>query len=548
MAQDNRVYVTGHQKPDTDCIVSAIGYAFFKRAQGMDAVPCRLGRVNVECKYLLKRFHFKKPHLLETARVNMNEIDLDEPISISEDTSILEAVRKMEENGRESFGITDEKGCLIGWISKSDIARLALGDTQDSRGILRDTPTEYFAASVNGKVIYDDPERNIDGAIGILTRNNEEKLIDCDARGRIVISGNEKHAMVELIRQGAGMLVLLKNAEVDEEVLKMAREYHCPIVISGCGAMNTSRYLYLAPPVKYIMRRKVVCFYTNEIADDVSKKLSASRFRSYPVVDLENHLVGYVTRYHMMNYHNKRMILIDHNQFQESVSGIVDAPVLEVIDHHRVADFSTPRPVDFRNEIVGATSTIIATIFRENMVPFTRELAGLLLGGILSETVNLQTPTTTQRDIETANILAAIADLRLEDFARELFSLDTEVREKMVNEMISHDMIFRNIAGLRTVFGRVNVSDIQSYRQDTLDIRIKIKEYCENTNMDICVLAFVSALENGCILYTAGDKAKWVHEAFPDKEGEENSFQEGIVSRTSQIIPRVTEVIEKYML
>ena len=108
MAQDNRVYVTGHQKPDTDCIVSAIGYAFFKRAQGMDAVPCRLGRVNVECKYLLKRFHFKKPHLLETARVNMNEIDLDEPISISEDTSIREAVRKMEENGRESFGITDE--------------------------------------------------------------------------------------------------------------------------------------------------------------------------------------------------------------------------------------------------------------------------------------------------------------------------------------------------------------------------------------------------------------------------------------------------------
>ena len=548
MAQDNRVYVTGHQKPDTDCIVSAIGYAFFKRAQGMDAVPCRLGRVNVECKYLLKRFHFKKPHLLETARVNMNEIDLDEPISISEDTSILEAVRKMEENGRESFGITDEKGTLIGWISKSDIARLALGDTHDSRGILRDTPTEYFAASVNGKVIYDDPERNLDGAIGILTRNNEEKLIDCDARGRIVISGNEKHAMVELIRQGACMLVLLKSAEVDEEVLALAKEHHCPIVRSGCGAMNTSRYLYLAPPVSFIMRDKVVSFRTNEIADDVGKKLSASRFRSYPVVDEENHLVGYITRYHMMNYHNKRMILVDHNQFQQSVSGIVDAPVLEVIDHHRVADFSTHKPVDFRNEIVGATSTIIATIFRENMVPFTRELAGLLLGGILSETVNLQTPSTSARDIETANILAAIADLKLDEFARELFSLDTEVRDKMVNEMISHDMIFRDIAGIRAVFGRVNVSDIESYRQDTLDIRSRIHDYCDAREMDLCVLAFVSALENGCILYCGGKKADWVLEAFPDREGEENSFHEGIVSRTSQIIPRVTEVIEKYML
>ena len=110
MAQDNKVYVTGHQKPDTDCIVAAIGYAFYKRSQGMDAVPCRLGRVNLECKYLLKRFHFKKPHLLETARVNMGEIDLDEPVSISPETSILETVRLMDETERQSFGVTDENG------------------------------------------------------------------------------------------------------------------------------------------------------------------------------------------------------------------------------------------------------------------------------------------------------------------------------------------------------------------------------------------------------------------------------------------------------
>jgi manganese-dependent inorganic pyrophosphatase len=188
----------------------------------------------------------------------MGEIDLDEPISISPETSILETVRLMDETERQSFGVTDENGVLIGWISKSDIAKLALGDTHDSQTIIRHTPTEYFAKSVHGKVIYDDPDRKLNGMIGILTRNYEEKLIDCDARGRIIISGNEKHAMLELIRQGAGMLVLLKSAEVDEEVLALAREHHCPIVRSGCGAMNTSRYLYLAPPVKTIMREKLV--------------------------------------------------------------------------------------------------------------------------------------------------------------------------------------------------------------------------------------------------------------------------------------------------
>ena len=546
MAQDNRVYIIGHQKPDTDCIAAAIGYSFYQRAKGVDAVPCRLGRVNLESRFLLERFHFDWPLLLETAKVRMDEIDMDMPESIPPETTLLETVRKMDRAGRESFGITDENGVLIGWISKTDIARLALGDTDASREFLQDTPTEYFASSVCGEVLYDDPERKLSGVIGILTRNNEEKLIDCEVEGRIVISGNEKYAMLELIRQGAGMLVLLKEAVVDEEVLALARQHHCPIIRSGCGAMNTSRYLYLAPPVRSIMREKAVRFYTGELADDVRRKMAALRFRSFPVVDEKEHLVGYVSRYHIQNYHNKRLILIDHNEFQRSVSGVGDAPVLEVIDHHRVADFSTPRPVDFRNEIVGSTCTIVATIFRENMIPFTSDLAGLLLGGILSATVNLQAPTTTPRDIETANILAAIADLRLEAFAKEMFSTDTEVRNKMVDEMISHDMIFQNIGGTRMVFGRVNVSDIESYRSDTLDIQVKLESYCESRNLDLCVLAFVSRLENGCILYFAGPKVEWALEAFPNKEGEDHSFQEGIHSRTSQIIPKIQEVIEKY--
>lgn len=547
MAQDNKIYVTGHQKPDTDCIAAAIGYAFYKRALGLDAVPCRLGRVNLESKYLLKKFHFSKPQLLKTAKVRMDEIDLDEPLSITSDTSILETMEKMEESGRESFAVTDPDGVLTGWISKTDIAKLALGDSDTTRKMLRRTSAEYFAKAVKGKVIYDDPKKNISGIIGILTRNEGHTLIECNPKGKIVITGNEKTAMLELIRQGAGILILLYTKEVDPEVLSLAAEKHCSIILSGYNAINASRYLYLASPVSLIMREKVAAFSSNELADDVNKKMAATRFRSYPVVDKENRLIGYVSRYQIMNYHNKKLILVDHNEFSHSVDGIGSAPVLEVIDHHRVADFSTPRPVDFRNEIVGATSTIIATIFRENMIPFSKELAGLLLGGILSATVNLQAPTTSPKDIETANILAAMADLRLDDFSKEMFSMDTEVRDKMIAEMISHDMIFRNINGMRVVFGRVNVSDIEAYREDPLDIHVRLEDYCKSRELDLCILAFVSALENGCILFCAGDKEKWALEAYPNKPGEVNSFQEGVVSRSSQIIPRIEYVIKKYM-
>ena len=545
MAQDNKVYVIGHKNPHADSVAAAIAYAAYKREQGIDAVPCVLGKTNKESKYLLDRFGFEKPMLLETAQVRLDEVDLASPIAITPETTIFESVHLMDKEKREGFAVVDEEKKILGWVSKSDLANIALNDTKLLHGMLRDTPTEYIAKTISGSVIYDDAERHLNGKVSILTMTNKDNLEDYDVTDRIVITGSNKKAQKILIEKGAGMLIIIWEMKVDDSVIKLAEEHHCTIILSGYGAMNTSRYLFFAPPVRMMMTKKPMKFYVHELAEDAGRKMGRAQFRAFPVVDEEEHLIGYLMRHHILNYNDKQLILVDHNEFSQSVKGIEKARVLEVIDHHRVTDFSTSRPVSFRNEIVGSTCTIIATIFRENQVPIEENLAGLMLGGLLSDTMNLQTPTTTEKDVQTANILAALAGLDLDRFTEELFSV-TEDEGGSLEELMNRDIVFEDVMGVRLMLTKVNVPQVEPYRDRAEDMQHTLDVLTKNKNADIGILSITSALENRSILFGAGDKANWLFEAYPDPEGEPHSIHEGLISRKMQILPSISSVISKY--
>lgn len=545
MAQDNKVYVIGHKNPHADSVAAAIAYAAYKREQGIDAVPCVLGKINKESKYLLDRFGFEKPMLLETAQVRLDEVDLASPIAITPETTIFESVHLMDKEKREGFAVVDEEKKILGWVSKSDLANIALNDTKLLHGMLRDTPTEYIAKTISGSVVYDDAERHLNGKVSILTMTNKDNLEDYDVTDRIVITGSNKKAQKILIEKGAGMLIIIWEMKVDDSVIKLAEEHHCTIILSGYGAMNTSRYLFFAPPVRMMMTKKPMKFYVHELAEDAGRKMGRAQFRAFPVVDEEEHLIGYLMRHHILNYNDKQLILVDHNEFSQSVKGIEKARVLEVIDHHRVTDFSTSRPVSFRNEIVGSTCTIIATIFRENQVPIEENLAGLMLGGLLSDTMNLQTPTTTEKDVQTANILAALAGLDLDRFTEELFSV-TEDEGGSLEELMNRDIVFEDVMGVRLMLTKVNVPQVEPYRDRAEDMQHTLDVLTKNKNADIGILSITSALENRSILFGAGDKANWLFEAYPDPEGEPHSIHEGLISRKMQILPSISSVISKY--
>lgn len=539
---DDVIHITGHQHPDTDSIASSIAYAFFKKAMGIKAVPCRLGDLNNETKYLLERFGFEEPMLLKDARKKLTEIEMDSPISIHPDTTVLNTIRKMEETQRNGFAVVDDEEKVIGYISKSDLANIALGDTAAEIELLKQTPIADIAESINGQIVYDDPEHHISGQVSIVALT-KEGIANYHIDDRIVIIGDEPEAQKNLIRNGAGLLIVVWAKEIQPEVIETAKEYHCPIILSGYGSMNTSRYLFFAPPIHLIMRTNMVLFKGSMYAEDAGQQMMKTRYRSYPVVDDDGKLLGYVSRYHILNYKNKKVILVDHNEFSQSVNHVEKAQILEVLDHHRINDFKTSQPVSFRNEIVGSTATIVATIFRENQIPLPKNLAGLLLGALLSDTLAFQSPTTTQKDKDVANILAAMAELDIDQFSEELFTATASSENRSMREMIVQDIKFYDIAGHDTMISQVIVASLEDVRHREKEITQEMDALVKKKGLDLLVVCFSSILEDGSIFYGAGEKASAVKDAFPDQDGEKPTLQIGILSRKGQILPKITDAI-----
>ena len=538
------VYITGHRHPDTDSVVSAIAYAFFKRALGIRAVPCRLGPLGNETKYLLERFGFEEPAFLADARKTLKEIETDSPIAITADMTVYETIQKMHEEERSSFAVTDEQQKVIGYVSKSDLANIGLSDTATGIELLRHTSAEDIAKTISGTLVYDDPEMHLNGKVSIVAYS-ENGTDQYEVKDRIVIIGNDPAAQKSLIEKNAGMIIIVWAASVSDEVMEAAKAHHCPLILSGHGTMNTSRYIFFSPRVELIMRRKPTIFNENEFAEEAGAKMARTRFRCYPVIDDEGRLKGYVGCSHILSYKNKKIILVDHNEFSQSVKAVEKAQILEVVDHHRINDFATSQPVSFRNEIVGSTATIIATMFRENQIPIPAGLAGLLLGAVLSDTLLFQSPTTTKKDIDTANLLAAIADLDIPEFGREMFAVSAANMKQSLQETIVQDIKYYDISGCHTMISQCMVSSVRALIGREKEIQDCLESLVEKKGLDLVAAVFTSVAEEGSVFFAAGEKKAAVEEAFPDTSEVGHDLQKGILSRKSQILPKLTAVLER---
>ena len=535
------MYITGHRHPDTDSIASAIAYALLQRRKGINAVPCRLGPINTETRWLLERFGFEEPILFEDARATIKEIDMDPPLTITPETTIYETLQLMKQNNKQSYGVVNQKGQLLGMVTRSDLSRVGLGDTAAAIQLLKDTPLDYIAKTIRGFFAYRDEEYHFNGKVSIIAMT-ETGLNDYDIRDRLVMLGNDTEAQKAAIRKGAGILVVVWTKEIAPEVIELAKAHHCPIIISGHGTMNTSRYLYFAPPVRLIMLKSLVSFNMDEFVEDVGKKMLKSRYRSYPVIDNNNYLRGYLSRYHILDYRNKQVILVDHNEYAQSVKGVEKADLLEIIDHHRICDIATSRPISFRNEIIGSTASIITSIYMENQMDIPKNVAGLLLGAILSDTLKFRSPTTTPKDIGLAKTLAHIADLDIDAFASEMFRVSSNISQKSVQELITQDVKTFQIDSHKVMIAQIIISAVDEVHSIEDELQQEMNSFAIDKELDLFVAAFTSILENGSIFYASGPLSEIVTEAFPNHHGA-HSFQEDILSRKNQIVPLLSRAI-----
>ena len=329
-----------------------------------------------------------------------------------------------------------------------------------------------------------------------------------------------------------------------EKIISLAKEHGVTVIVTQHDSFTASRLIVQSIPVGYVMvKENIVSFRTDDLVDDIKKVMSETRFRSYPVLDENGRVVGTVSRYHLISNHKKKVIQVDHNERGQSVHGLEDAEVLEIIDHHRVADIQTSNPIYFRNEPLGSTSTIVSKRFFENGLTPSREVAGLLCGAIISDTLLFKSPTCTPEDIEMCNKLAQIAGIKPETFAKEMFKAGTSLKGKSVEEIFNQDFKPFTIEGVKIGVAQVNTMDIEGFMPLKEDMLSYMKEKAENMGLSVIMLLLTDIINEGSQLLVAGNTPQIAEEAFKVTLEDSTVFLPGVLSRKKQVIPPVTATI-----
>ena len=535
------IYITGHNNPDTDSICSSIAYAEFKNKTGLNAIPIRLGDINKETQFVLNYFNVKPQRLMTNVKAQISDLDIDSVNPISPQTSLKTAWSMISKTSVKTLPVVDEEDRLIGIASQSNVTSYYM-DIWNANIIEKSgTTLENILDTLSAKCLNTFDENSTFNGKIIVAAMQPESMTAMIEEGDIVICGDRQDAQDEILNSKASLMIITGNHTVGEDIIKKADEMKCTIIVTPFDTFTTSRLIPQSIPVGYVMKKDdILSFKTYDFIDKVREVMLKTRYRSYPVVDSENRVVGNISRYHLISQNKKKVILVDHNEKAQSVQGLEDAEILEILDHHKIGDVKTGSPIYFRNEPVGSTGTIVASRFFENGIRPSQKIAGLLCAAIISDTLLFKSPTSTDLDKMMLKRLSAIASIDPEAFAKEMFKASSSLKGKTPQEILNEDFKTFNISDVKVGVGQVQIMDTEEFkcmRQDVLDF-MELKSSEEE--FGLIILMVTDILREGSELIAAGAQKDIVSKTFGVNLIDNGAYVPGILSRKKQVIPPLT--------
>ncbi|ABS32688.1 putative manganese-dependent inorganic diphosphatase [Clostridium botulinum] len=541
------IYITGHRNPDSDSICASLGYADFKKQLGFEnIVSGRLGELNNETKFVLDYFNVEAPTLIDTVKTQVSDLDIDKVTPISKDLSLKKAWTIMEENNVKTLPLQDEEGKLIGLASLSNISSTYMGVWQKDILAKSNANIEDIIDTLNAKIAYKKEEKQKFTGNLVVAAMEANDIKNYVKEGDIVILGNREDSQETALDCKAHLLVVTGSHKVSDKILNKAKDLGCSILISEEDTFTTSVLITQSIPVSYIMTSSdIISFKLSDFVEDIKEVMLKTRFRSYPVVDQNNKIVGTISRYHLISPKNKKVILVDHNEIGQSVPGLEEAEIMEIIDHHRIGGVNTASPIFFRNQPVGSTSTIIANMFFENNITPSKEIAGLLASAIISDTLLFKSPTSTELDKTILDKLAKIAEIDPKSYSVEMFKAGTSLKGKTVEGLFHEDFKNFTIGGGKIGVSQVSTMDPSSFDPLKKDMLNLMESKVKKEGYEGLILVLTDLLKEGSFIYVIGPKKEIIASAFGKSLDKDSSlYAEGVLSRKKQVIPPITNAIE----
>lgn len=536
-----QTFIFGHRNPDTDSVCASIALSYLLNETGKNTVPKVLGHLNNESKFVMNYFKVKEPDYLNDTKVRIKDIKYNKKAIAHEDDSIYETFYHMQKEGVTAVPLVGEEKKLTGFVTLKEIAKFLISGDKERV----DTTYANILKSVEGEGLLCFDEQ-IKGNVMVAsfqskTFHEEVTLTNKD----ILIVGDRYKILDYAIDSCVQLIVLTGNHVLPNKLLKKAEKNKVNIIVSKYNSLETANKVMLSNRIRLInINSKPITINSKDYRTDFLALANKEGHTNYPVINNKNECLGLLKVTNADNYHKQKVILVDHNSLAQSAIGIEEAEITEIIDHHNLGAIGTNTPINFRSMPVGCTCTIIYNMFVEKKIAIPKEIAGLMLSAILSDTLIFKSPTTTEEDIFAATKLAKIAKVNIDDYGYQMFKAASSIKGISVNDLINQDFKTYSVGNHMLGISQVMTMDFNEIEAN-MDEYIEKLDELSSGNFLCCALFITDVYQNGSYVIYNSQAQDIIADAFDLKDTHEGVYIPDLVSRKKQMLPALLEVIQK---
>lgn len=534
------IYIFGHKKPDTDSVMAAISLSYLENKCGNDTEPRILSSVNKETKYALHTFNLEEPGYLNDVKLQLKDINYHKGFFLKETDSIFKGYQYMLGEELTGLPIVKENDIFTGLITIKDLSKTMIYQN----GIYLDTSYQNILSTIEGSPVLCFDEE-IKGKILAAAFKEETFLKNISLSNQDILIVGDRHSIIEYAIESKVKLMIITGAGIIKpEHLKLAHENKVNIIRTNYDTYHVSRVLSLANYIKTMMTSyNPTKFFDTDFVDDVLDINDRLKHTNYPIVDINNKCLGLLKITDLSEKEPKKVILVDHNEREQSIDGIEEAEIIEIIDHHNLGSLTTNIPVNFRNMAVGSTCTIIYTLYKERNIDIPKNIAGAMLSGILSDTLILKSPTATDKDIEAVKELAKLAEVDYEEYGMNLLKAGTSLTGMSKEDVLYNDFKVYTVGNSTFGIGQfftMNFSDIEKEIDQYIQV---LDSVSEANHYDFLALYVTDIIKKGSYLIY-NTKAQDKVEVMYNQGFKQGDFIAGCISRKKNVIPLIMEIYE----
>ena len=547
----SEILVIGHRNPDTDAICSAIGYAEFKRRTGLpQAVAARCGDTNDRIDFVLRTFGVAAPRFVADVSPKVRDVMETNVFSISPDTTAAEALGLMDEHDIRVLPVLDEARRCRGLLSLFKLSKFLFPAANrafdSSRRVLSSLRT--LARILGGTIVVEqeaDTEQDLVLNIGAMGLDSFAERLDQHPREKMAVVVGDRWDIQNLaIRESVRVVIVTGGLKIEPKTIEAARRNRVSLISSPHDTATTVALCRASIAVRHVLHENFLAFSDDASLADARSRATNSVFSAFPVLDAQQRTVGILSKTDFLKKVERQLILVDHNELSQAVQGADEVEILEIIDHHRIGTLTTQQPILFRNEPVGSTSTIVAECFFRYAVEMPREIAGLLLAGLVSDTLNLTSPTTTSVDHEVLKRLEKIADVNARDFTEKLFASGSLLTHKPAPKAITTDCKEYTEDGSRFSVAQIEEIGFDQFWKRKDELLAALEKYRASHTYRFSALLITDVNTQSSLLLLVGDEALLSQVNYPKLEPGIFELKD-IVSRKKQLLPFLTHCLDQ---